>query len=135
MNRLSLHNRPEDPQPTLDLRGCQLCRDMGYTLPDEFRADAPGIPAGILFRYGVPCQCAAGRQFAKAQENWNRPVPRFDIGRIIEAMPAKWKDNPWPPPPWSDPPRKPATVLRPKLVTQEEIDAILKQQKENQGQQ
>lgn len=60
----------------LAARACGQCRDMGYVLPPEFASDETDIPAGVLFRYGRPCACGTGSNFARQQQQWNQPERR-----------------------------------------------------------
>ncbi len=121
----------ETSRPPLYTRKCANCRDMGYTLPPDFRGDRAEIPAGVLFHYGIPCACEAGKQFRHDQENWNRPIMPFKPPprAKLSVMP---KREPWPPPPWSDPPAPKAA--RPEIssrVTVEEIERLKQIQNAN----
>jgi|HubBroStandDraft_3_1064219.scaffolds.fasta_scaffold346903_2 hypothetical protein len=52
---------------------CILCRGRGYHLPTDWNP-SPHLPPGVKFKYGAPCECDAGREFAADQERWNRPA-------------------------------------------------------------
>lgn len=62
--------QPKAEAPRVD---CLHCEDYGFTMPGEFHR-TEWTPAGVIFRYGVPCRCAAGAEFASRQAAWNKPI-------------------------------------------------------------
>lgn len=59
---------------------CPACRDFGYVLPANLDAryhDA--IPAGVLYREGVPCGCPFGTDFAQQQAEWLELTPMREM--------------------------------------------------------
>lgn len=67
---------------------CATCGDMGFVLPAfQYRE---GIPAGVLYRDGKPCTCAAGREFERYQAEWNKPIlMRAPLPHNEEPRPVK----------------------------------------------
>lgn len=51
---------------------CPKCNDLGnLPVPGYPQPGPKGIPAGILFTRGIPCDCAAGEWFRELKEEWN----------------------------------------------------------------
>lgn len=106
-------------------RKCATCRDMGYTIAAEWER-GESIPAGVLFRYGRPCECSAGREFAENQRLWNLPILPSLTRRRIETEPAAPRS--WPAPAWSDPPAPKEPRRATPRVTDEDIARLKAQQ-------
>ena len=94
--------KPQAP----DIRKCSHCRDMGFTLPPEFHSTSPGIPADVLYKYGIPCgQCSEGAVFRQHQKLWNLPITKPENVREFRERDKRLSAPP--PPAMSDPtPRK-----------------------------
>ena len=120
-------------QPRLNLTApaCAMCRDMGFTLPPEWEPEAASIPAGILYRYGIPCTCAAGQQFARDQESWNLPITPYREPATSSNRAARFQDPAtWEPPAWADPPA-PKTAVRDRAPMSSAADILqIKSQQE-----
>ena len=80
---------PPPPAPAARNIECARCRDVGYVLPIAVaREFEHWIPAGVLYREGLPCTCAAGIEFAAQQFDWNLPIPPRAPAEIAEDVPA-----------------------------------------------
>ena len=129
-----------DPQPALDYPappGCPKCRDMGFTLKPEHDPDprSKGIPAGILYKHGIPCTCPAGEQFIREREAFG-PTGELEHRPAVFAPPQSQMQDPatWEPPAWADPPPRRVPVMRPDTprITAEDLAAMLLERKERQ---
>lgn len=136
--------KAEATAPATDPLWCPKCSGTGYNLPPEWSgctevpesgkvpAAAPILlsmdQAGIVFHYGRPCDCAAGKVFAEQQKKWNLPILPRETERLAATTRAT---DPWPPPHWCDQPPPKEKKMRVAYPTQQEIDNLKKQQEEN----